>query len=56
MNRCKIIKTSTRFELEEHINKFIADKNVISVSMEIRPFKHVGDMYYACIIYEEWSE
>ena len=52
MPKCEIIWAINVEQLEYKINKFIKDKKVISVSMQIEDM----NTYYACIIYEEWSE
>ena len=55
MSKCEIIKADYIFKLEDEINNFIKNKQVIDISMCIRPFDGINttDSYYACIIYED---
>ena len=52
MNKCKILIADNSTVLERKINEFICDVKVISIDMEV----NIYDEFYACIIYEEWSE
>ena len=52
MSRCKVIWETEYHNLENSVNEFIADKQVIDISMTVDTSRN----YYACIIYEEWSE
>ena len=56
MSKCKIIQANDVYKLQYEINNFIEDKQVLSTSMAIRSFNFESDHFYACIIYEEWSE
>ena len=52
MPKCKILMGCSICVLEDKINDFIADKNVIDISITTNKWAN----YCACITYEEWNE
>lgn len=52
MLKTKFFQEDHQWDLEEAVNKFIRDKNVISVSYTVAPCGY-GRTHYCCVLYED---
>ena len=51
MTKIKIFENSVRYLMEDDVNKFIANKEVINISFAV--CNKSGTYYHCCVVYKE---